>query len=334
MERNNKTIAVIGAGSWGTALALLLARNGHQVLLWDHLPEAIEEMQQDGCNRRYLPDYSFPQNLIPSNDFAKIIQSAELILLTVPSHAFKVVLKQARDITPSLPPIVWGCKGLDPDSQQLLHVVAQEILGKVFPMAVLSGPSFAKEVAMGLPTAVCIASKTPSFAQELSRIFSNSFFRIYTTTDMIGVQLGGAIKNIIAIATGISDGMGFGANARSALMTRGLAEMMRLGLALGGKQETFMGLTGLGDLILTCTDDQSRNRRFGLAIGKGSSSEAAIEKIGQVVEGAKAAKQVYSLAQKYHIEMPIVEQVYNVLYQNISPKEAVNVLFARPQKAE
>ena len=334
MSNNTQTIAVLGAGSWGTALAMLLGQNGHQVNLWSHNAEHANLMQQARENNRYLAELTFPETLNISADLEKTLKNVNDILIVVPSHAFRQTLKTIKPFITNSHRIAWATKGLEADSCKLLHQVAREVLGDKISLAVISGPTFAKEVAQGLPGAVTIASGDQALALDWAHLLHNNYFRAYTGRDVIGVELGGACKNVIAIAAGIADGMGFGANARAALIARALAEITRLGLSLGAKAETFTGLTGLGDLVLTCTDDQSRNRRTGLALGKGKDLDAVVKQIGQVVEGVATAKEVVALAKKLNIDMPITEQVYNVLYKNSSPEEAVNALFNRTIKKE
>jgi glycerol-3-phosphate dehydrogenase (NAD(P)+) len=304
---DKQSILVMGAGSWGTALALVLKHNGHNVWLW----------------RRET------QHLIED-----CISEVKDILIVVPSHAFRETLKRLKPYLTSEHRICWATKGLENNSGLLLHQVAEQELGTEQALAVLSGPSFASEVVAGLPTAVTIASSNLEYAQDLVKLFHNQSFRPYTSSDIIGVQIGGALKNIIAIAAGIADGLSFGANTRTALITRGLREVMRCGLALGGKTDTFMGLAGLGDLVLTCTDDQSRNRRFGYALAQGKDINQAQIDIGQIVEGVWATSEVITLAKKLGIEMPIVEQVDNVLQGIYSPREAVQALLSRQLKPE
>jgi glycerol-3-phosphate dehydrogenase (NAD(P)+) len=330
----DKTIAILGAGSWGTALAILAARNGCQTLLWGHNPEHIQALQQARENSRYLAGHPFPTNLAVTANLAEAAAFTDLLLVSVPSHAFKATLLQIKPHLTAQCKIAWASKGFNPSDGCLLHEIIIDLFGKNTPAAILSGPSFAKEVAANLPTAITIASTQADFAAELADILHNSRFRTYTSTDVIGVEVGGAVKNVLAIAAGIADGLGFGANTRAALITRGLSEIIRLGIKLGGKQETFMGLAGLGDLILTCTDDQSRNRRFGFALGKGRNREQAIQAIGQEIEGIGAAKETYLLAQKHRLEMPIIEQTYKVLYEGLAPQTAVENLLARNIKAE
>jgi glycerol-3-phosphate dehydrogenase (NAD(P)+) len=330
----NKKIAILGAGSWGTTLALLAARNGCQTLLWGHNPDHIAALAQDRQNNRYLPDYLFPENLAVTAELAEVAAFSDLILVCVPSHAFKKTLIELKPHFSSKIKIAWASKGFNPDDGSLLHETVAGIFSAQTPAAILSGPTFAREVAANLPTAITIASSQPDFAKQLSNILHGGLFRTYTSSDVIGVEVGGAVKNVLAIAAGIADGLGFGANTRAALITRGLNEIIRLGIKLGGKQETFMGLAGLGDLILTCTDNQSRNRRFGLALGLGKDRTTAIKEIGQQIEGISATKEAFLLAKKYAIDMPITEQTYKVLYEGLAPRTAVQNLLAREQKAE
>ena len=330
----NKKIAILGAGSWGTALAILAARNGCQTLLWGHNPEHMLALATDRQNIRYLPNLPFPDNLQVTSALSDVATFSNLILICVPSHAFKKTLINLKPYSSSNIQIAWASKGFNPDDGCLLHEIVAEIFTEQTPAAILSGPTFAREVAANLPTALTIASAQPDFAKQLSTILHGGLFRIYTSSDVIGVEVGGAVKNVLAIAAGIADGLGFGANTRAALITRGLNEIIRLGVVLGGKQETFMGLAGLGDLILTCTDNQSRNRRFGLALGLGKNRNDAIQEIGQEIEGISAARETFLLAKKYGIEMPITEQTYKVLYEDLAPLTAVQNLLSREQKAE
>ncbi|HYE35844.1 NAD(P)H-dependent glycerol-3-phosphate dehydrogenase [Methylocaldum sp.] len=327
-------VSVLGAGSWGTALALLMARNGHPTTLWGHRPEHVAKLHAARCNDRYLPGAHFPDNLKVVANLAEAVECAEILIIAAPSHAFRSLLINLAPHLASESKIAWATKGLELESGKLLHQVTEDVLGPDIPAAVLSGPSFARDLAANLPTAITVASRQVEFARMLAGLLHNNRFRAYTTEDIIGVQLGGATKNVLAIAAGVADGLGFGANSRAALITRGLAEMMRLGLALGGKSETFMGLAGVGDLILTCTDNQSRNRRFGLGLGKGLSREQITAEIGQEIEGITTTKVIYRLAQSLGIEMPITEQTYKILYENLAPLEAVNNLLIREQKSE
>lgn len=330
----SQKISVLGAGSWGTALAMLAARNGCQTLLWGHKPEHIAALAKDRENKQYLPGLAFSENLTVTPDLAEAGAFSDLILVSVPSKAFKDTLIKLKPFTSDNVQIAWATKGFNPENGCLLHEVVADVFSSQTPAAFLSGPSFAREVAADLPTAITIASAQTDFASELADILHSGRFRAYTNSDLIGVEVGGAVKNVMAIAAGIADGLGFGANTRAALITRGLNEIIRLGVTLGGKQDTFMGLAGLGDLLLTCTDNQSRNRRFGLALGQGKDRAAATQEIGQEIEGVSAARETFLLAQKHGIEMPITEQTYKVLYEGLAPLTAVQNLLARDQKAE
>lgn len=325
---------MLGAGSWGTALAILLARNGQRTLLWGNEAPHMEQLQRERCNQQYLPDCPFPDSLELYTGLDDALTQAQVILLAVPSHALRSVLQQILPLLHSKHQLAWATKGLESGSGKLPHEVVAEVLDDAIDTAVVSGPTFAREVAAGLPTAVTVASTSKTFATELAAMLHGPNFRAYTSSDVTGVELGGAVKNVLAIAAGIADGLGFGANARAALITRGLAELMRLGVALGGQRDTFMGLAGLGDLLLTCTDDQSRNRRMGLALARGQTVPQASDSIGQVVEGVQTAREVVGLAQRHRVDMPICAQVYRVLYENLSPKDAVQALLSRELKSE
>lgn len=327
-------IAIFGAGSWGTALALLLSGNGHSVLLWGHLEDHMRVLAEDRCNRRYLPGVAFPDSLATTGELAAAAIFADLWLLVVPSHAFRALLETLLPLRCPTTRIAWATKGLELDSGLPLHAVVGEVLGVATPAAVLSGPTFAGEVAAGQPTAITVASQSADFAAELAALLHNPRFRPYTSTDIIGVELGGSIKNVLAIAAGVADGLGYGANARAALITRGLAEMMRLGMTLGGRPDTLMGLSGVGDLILTCTDNQSRNRRFGLGLGQGLSRDTVIQSIGQEIEGIPTTRIVHELARRHDLDMPITEQTYRILYEGLTPAEAVTNLLLRDPKPE
>ncbi|WP_336287704.1 MULTISPECIES: NAD(P)H-dependent glycerol-3-phosphate dehydrogenase [unclassified Bartonella] len=329
------SITVIGAGSYGTALAIALARNGHHVLLWGYNPQHVKELKEYRCNQAFLPDVQFPDNVLPEASLETAITASRNILLAVPSHVFRQVLYNIQPYLDQHSRIIWATKGLEHGTGRLLQEVVREILGDKIPLAVFSGPTFAKELAIGLPTAITVAASDAEFSEELQQLFPcDKNFRVYKSSDMIGVQLGGAVKNVIAIGAGISDGMGFGANARTALITRGLTEISRLGIAMGAEFSTFMGMTGLGDLVLTCTDNQSRNRRFGMLLGQGMDKEEAEKQVGQVVEGYLNTKEVYTLAQRIRVEMPITEQIYQVLYCNKNVSEAANTLLNRTLKDE
>ncbi|MDE1338679.1 NAD(P)H-dependent glycerol-3-phosphate dehydrogenase [Vibrio aestuarianus] len=328
-------MTVIGAGSYGTSLAISLARNGANVVLWGHEVEHMARLEADRANHEFLPNIDFPPSLIIESDLQKAVQASRDLLVVVPSHVFGIVLKSLKPHLRENSRICWATKGLEPETGRLLKDVAHDVIGDHYSLAVLSGPTFAKELAMGMPTAISVASPDEQFVKELQeKIHCSKTFRVYANSDFIGMQLGGAVKNVIAIGAGMSDGIGFGANARTALITRGLAEMCRLGAALGAQPETFMGMAGLGDLVLTCTDNQSRNRRFGLALGQGKEVDTAQQEIGQVVEGYRNTKEVWVLAQRMGAEMPIVEQIYQVLYQGKDARMAAQDLLARDKKAE
>lgn len=333
-KQHFKPIAVLGAGSWGTALALHLSRLGQEVLLWSFDAGHADAMNNDRMNNLYLPGISFPETLRPVDLLSDTVKDVTDVLVAVPSVGFRNTLTLVKKHLLPNARIVWATKGMDFETGQLLHEIAREILGKEHPLAVLAGPSFAGEVAANLPTAVVAASEDKQFAQELMHRFNSPTFRIYHSSDVTGVEIGGVVKNVIAIACGISDGMGFGSNARCALITRGLAEMVRLGLALGANTETFYGLTGVGDLVLTCTDNQSRNRRFGLALGKGQKASEAEREIGQVVEGKRNAEIVVQFAKKYHVEMPITETVWEILQGKLTALDAMKLLLSREPKKE
>ena len=328
------TVAVLGAGSWGTALAMLLARNGVAVRLWDRDAAQVAAILQQGVNQRYLPGIPLPEQVLPVDALDSALAGVDFVLVVVPSVGFRSVLQQARDHIGSRFNLIWASKGLEPGTGRFLHEVVEEELPGHATLAALSGPSFATEVARGLPTAVTVAAQDINYAQRVAALFHCNQFRTYTSDDLIGVELGGSVKNVLAIAAGISDGLGYGANARAALITRGLAEIMRLGTRLGGRRETFMGLAGVGDLVLTCTDDQSRNRRLGLALGRGVPLAEAVEQIGQAVEGLHTARELDALARRYEVDMPITEQVKRVLYDGEAPAAAVEALLSRDPKPE
>jgi glycerol-3-phosphate dehydrogenase (NAD(P)+) len=327
-------VAVLGSGSWGTALAVHLARTGHRAILWGIETDELTAMARDRTNRRYLPGIELPAGVEIEHDFGRAVAQAEQLLLVVPSHAFREVLQRLKPVLRPGQRVAWATKGFELTTGKLPNDVAREVLGPEVPTAVLSGPTFAKEVGAGLPTAMTVASGDEQYALALARAISGVNFRAYASSDMIGVEVGGATKNVLAIGAGISDGLGFGANTRVALITRGLAEMMRLGIALGADKDTFMGLAGLGDLVLTCTDDQSRNRRMGLALAAGKPRDEAQAAIGQVVEGVLAARAVCDVARRLEVEMPITEQIYDVLYEGKPPRDAVYALMKRAIKSE
>jgi len=334
MQPLRNAIAVIGAGSWGTALAVLLARNGVPTFLWSREPEHLAQIAATRSNPQFLPNIEIPASLRIEPDLGTVLNAARDILLVVPSEGFRQTLEQIAAHTGTTQRLAWATKGFEPGSSKLLHEVAGEVLGRDAPCAVLSGPTFAREVAAGLPTAVTLAANDSGFAEQLVSRLHNERFRVYTTGDIVGVEVGGAVKNALAIAAGIADGLGFGANTRAALVTRGLMEITRLGVALGGMRETFMGLAGLGDLVLTCTDDQSRNRRLGLALAQGETLADAVRQIGQVVEGIQTVREVMTVVRRINIDMPICEQVHAVIYGGVEPLVAVQNLLARAQKPE
>lgn len=328
-------VTILGAGSYGTALALCFARKNHQTVLWARDAEQAKQMQQQRQNAHYLPGCEFPPCLTVTSDLAAAVKDVKNIVVVVPSHAFSKVLTDIKPLLTDSARVAWATKGLEPETGRLLYEVAEDILGHKHPLAVLSGPTFAKEMAQGLPTAISMSSTDNQFVDELSEMLHcERSFRVYTNNDFIGVQLGGAVKNVIAIGAGVADGIGFGANARTALITRGLAELTRLGLQLGAGRDTFTGMAGLGDLILTCTDNQSRNRRFGLALGQGKSVEQALADIGQAVEGYRNTKEVVALAHRHGVEMPISEQIYKVLYEGKAPQQAAIDLLSRAKTTE
>lgn len=327
-------LAVLGAGSWGTALAAQATRNGVATVLWGRDAEAIAHMRATRSNARYLPGLVLPDALQYSTDLAGTVGAADMVLIVVPSHAFSGTV---REIAPLLRPgmgVAWATKGFEPGSGRFLHEVAREAFGDRVPLAIVTGPSFAREVTAGLPTAVTAHSDDPDFSRQVARALHGPSFRVYTGTDMLGAELGGAMKNVLAVATGVADGMELGLNARAGLITRGLNEMQQLNAALGGRPETLMGLAGLGDLVLTCTGDLSRNRRLGLALGQGRSVAEAVKEIGQVVESIQTADEVMRLANRHGLDLPISTQVQRVLHGEITPEEGLRLLMARVQKSE
>lgn len=328
---NQETLLVLGAGSWGTALAIALARNNHKVMLWDIDTDLINDMQQHRENTRYIPNVKLPESLTLIKDYQPFIEQIQHVVIAVPCHALASVLQSFKSAGKKT--FCLACKGFQPGTQDLNHLVVQTELPDS-KVAVLSGPSFAKEVAQGLPTAITIASEDKTTAEFYMQSFHSETFRVYTQDDIVGVEVGGAVKNVMAIAAGIADGLGYGANTRAALITRGINEIIELGLALGAKRETFLGLSGFGDLILTCTDNQSRNRRFGLALATGKSKDEAVKEIGQAIEGLKTATEVNTLAKKYNIEMPISREVLAVIEGEKTPDLAVKTLLVREPKAE
>ena len=327
-------IAVLGAGSWGTALAALMARHGHGVTLWGRDAKVAAAIDQQHENTRYLPGIPLPDNLRATTDLATSLQDADLVLVVVPSHAFTETLRLLAPLRPAAAGVAWATKGFEPGSGRFLHEVAEDILGPSVPLAVVTGPSFAKEVTLGLPTAVTVHGDDADFTQQVADVLHGPAFRAYTGNDMLGAELGGAMKNVLAVATGVADGMQLGLNARAGLITRGLNEMLRLAAAIGGRPETLMGLAGLGDLVLTSTGDLSRNRRLGLALGRGQSLPDAVREIGQVVESVQTADEVMRQADRHGIDLPISSAVRAVLHGDLSPAEGLQQLLAREQKPE
>ncbi len=328
------SVAVLGAGSWGTALAALIARHGHPVVLWGRDADSIAAIDQRHENPRYLPGIALPEELRATTDLAAALRDADLVLVVVPSHAFAETLRALAAHRPQRAGVAWATKGFEPGSGRFLHEVAAETLGAGVPLAVVTGPSFAKEVAIGLPTALTVHSDSADFAQQVADVLHGPAFRAYTGNDMVGAELGGAMKNVLAVATGVADGMNLGLNARAGLITRGLNEMLRLSAAIGAQPETLMGLAGLGDLVLTCTGDLSRNRRLGLALGRGQSIADAVREIGQVVESVQTADEVMRQAQRHGVELPISRAVQAVLHGEMTPADGLRQLLARDQKPE
>lgn len=327
------TLAVLGAGSWGTALAALAARNGVPTRLWGRDADALAAMAATHRNARYLPDLELPAELDYESDLARALRGADVVLIVVPSHAFAAMLDE---IAPLLEPdasITWATKGFEPGTGRFLHeLVAEKLPGR--SAAVITGPSFAREVAAGLPSAVTVHSEDDAFAHKVASLLHAPNLRAYSGSDVLGAELGGAMKNVLAVATGVADGMELGLNARAGLITRGMNEMLRLGVALGARPETLMGLSGLGDLVLTCTGDLSRNRRLGLALGRGKAIDEAVREIGQVVESVLTANEVVRLADKHGLELPISRGVHAVLHGEVTPVEGLKALMAREQKPE
>ena len=329
-----QSVAVLGAGSWGTALAALIARHGHRAMLWGRDADVVAAIQSRHENPHYLPGITLPETLQATTDFAAAMQGADLVLVVVPSHAFTETLHALAPHRAPHAGVAWATKGFEPGSGRFLHEVAAQVLGPDVPLAVVTGPSFAKEVAAGLPTALTVHSDDGAFAQDVADVLHGPAFRVYTGSDMRGAELGGAMKNVLAVATGAADGMNLGLNARTGLITRGLNEMLRLNAAIGGRAETLMGLAGLGDLVLTCTGELSRNRRLGLALGRGQSIADAVREIGQVVESIQTVDEVMRQAARHGIELPISSVVQSVLHAEMTPAQALQTLLAREQKPE
>jgi glycerol-3-phosphate dehydrogenase (NAD(P)+) len=327
-------IAVLGSGSWGTALAIQFARAGKPTRLWGRDAAQRAAMRDARVNARYLPEAAFPAGLMVADSVDEALAGASDVLLAVPSSGFRDLLTELKPKLRRGVCVAWATKGFERDSGLLPHQVAREVLGSNHTMAVLSGPTFAKEVGQGLPTAMVVASSDQDFAMRIAEDLASDVFRTYVSTDIVGVEIGGAVKNVLAVGAGLSDGLGFGANMRVALITRGLNEMRRLGLALGARERTFMGLAGLGDLVLTCTDDQSRNRRCGLALARGLSVDQAMQEIGQVVEGWHAARVLREVAHRLQLDLPICEGICQILFDGADSRAVMRELMARPPQAE
>ncbi|MDF0606089.1 NAD(P)-dependent glycerol-3-phosphate dehydrogenase [Neisseriaceae bacterium TC5R-5] len=326
-------LAILGAGAWGTALAIAFARH-HRVTLWARDPKQLAELSQARVNKLYLADCPFPDSLSLSADLMQVVQDAELVLIATPMAGLRASLRLLTALSIKLPPLLWACKGFETGSSLLPHQVVAEELPVDHPCAVLSGPSFAREVAQGLPAAVTVASEDESFARWVVRELHSPFLRLYANDDLVGVEVGGAVKNVMAIATGVADGLAYGLNARAALITRGLAEITRLAVALGASQQTMMGLAGMGDLILTCTGALSRNRQVGLKLAEGKSLPVILLELGHVAEGVATAREVLTMAERLQVDMPITAAVCGLLYQGDDPQQVVQELLSRSPKSE
>ena len=331
-----REIAVLGAGSWGTSLAKLLADKGHHVRLWARSEERAAAIAEAKENTRYLPGFALPDTLSPTHDLATALLDASMVVVVVPTHGLRAVLEEAKPMIPAGVTIVSATKGIEQGTLMLVSDIFEDILPKTmhWQLTYLGGPSFAKEVAAEVPTAVCIAGHDRDSVRDAQEVFSTERFRVYNTEDVVGVELGGALKNVIAIAAGIADGMGFGHNSRAGLITRGLAEISRLAMAMGAHPLTLSGLAGMGDLVLTCTGDLSRNRRVGLELGRGKTLDEILASMNMVAEGVKTAKSLHNLCAKRGVEMPIAEEVYRILYEQKPPADALDSLMGRPVRHE
>lgn len=336
MQWNAENVAVIGAGSWGTALSMVLADNGHEVRLWSHNESQVKEINETHTNKKYLPEIHLPAAIVGCSSLAETLNGVEKVILAVPTKAIREVIGKIRAIQQTPLIIVHVSKGIEPDTLlRISEVVKQEMPPELLKaIVVLSGPSHAEEVSLRHPTTVTVTSENMKAAEQIQDLFINKNFRVYTNPDVIGVEIGGALKNIIALAAGIADGLGYGDNAKAALMTRGLAEIARLGTKMGANPLTFSGLTGIGDLIVTCTSVHSRNWRAGNLLGKGQTLDDVLANMGMVVEGVRTTKAAHQLAEKYHVSMPITKALYNVLFNGYNPKEAVDLLMARGKTNE
>lgn len=336
MERKSGKITVMGAGSWGTALAMVLADNGHEVRLWGHNPKQIEEINQNRTNEKYLPGVALPSGITGYSSLEEALVDSDTVILAVPTKAIREVLRSIIDIQKSPLTIVHVSKGIEPDTLLRISEMIEEEMPKelLSDVVVLSGPSHAEEVSRRNITTVTVSSKNIEAAERIQDLFINSYFRVYTNDDVIGVEIGGALKNIIALAAGITDGLGYGDNSKAALMTRGLAEIARLGTKMGASPLTFSGLTGIGDLIVTCTSVHSRNWRAGNLLGKGQNLQEVLDNMGMVVEGVRTTKAAHQLAKRYEVKMPITEALYNVLFRDANPKDEVDSLMSRVKTHE
>ncbi|KAB7708899.1 NAD(P)H-dependent glycerol-3-phosphate dehydrogenase [Bacillus aerolatus] len=333
---NKVKVAVIGAGSWGTALAIVLADNGHEVRLWAHNKDRINEINEKHTNSQYLPGVELPVNIIGSDSLERVLSNLDIIVLAVPTKAIREVLQKIKTIRKEPLTIIHVSKGIEPDTLMRISEMIKEELpdGLLSDIVVLSGPSHAEEVSLRHPTTVTASSENMKAAERIQDIFMNQHFRVYTNADVVGVEIGGALKNIIALAAGISDGLGYGDNAKAALITRGLAEIARLGTKMGANPLTFSGLAGIGDLIVTCTSVHSRNWRAGNLLGKGQKLQDVLDSMGMVVEGVRTTRAARQLSIKYNVEMPIAEALYRILFEGQEPKEAVDDLMARMKTHE
>lgn len=332
----NMRIGVVGGGSWGTALAQLLAVKGYPIDWWIYEEEVCRQIQETGENKIFLPNVTLSGNLKPTNDLAAVVRDKDLVLIVVPSHVMRSITDQMKAHLLPDTILVSASKGIENNTQLTMTGVIKQTLPQLADncLAVLSGPSFAAEVARNVPTVVTVACHDMDTAQKVQLVFATPYFRVYTHNDLIGVELGGAVKNVIAIAAGMVDGLGLGLNTRAALITRGLAEIMRLGLAMGADARTFSGSAGLGDLVLTCTGDLSRNHTIGKKIGEGMQLDQILKEMRMVAEGVKTARSVYNLSRRLGVEMPISHAVYHILYENLAPREAVGLLMTRDLKNE
>jgi len=336
MTKTKQKVAVIGAGSWGTALAMVLADNGHEVRLWGHKEAQIEEINTQRTNHKYLPDIELPQGITGFNSLDSALKGLDIIIMAVPTKAIRDVLKDIEQVSQQPLTVVHVSKGIEPDSlMRISEMIEADMSSSMLKdLVVLSGPSHAEEVSLRHPTTVAVSSKNMSAAEQIQDLFINQYFRVYTNPDIVGVEIGGALKNIIALASGITDGLGYGDNAKAALITRGLAEITRLGSAMGANPLTFSGLTGIGDLIVTCTSVHSRNWRAGSMLGKGQKLDEVLTNMGMVVEGVRTTKAAYQLAQKYEVDMPITNALYGVLFAGKDVKDSVDLLMNRDKRSE